>query len=77
MAGNVKSIKNRVDTQRENKGRRLTPEHRKRLESIGFVWSALKESWDEMFDKLVAYKTQYGDCRVPQRFKDNPKLGKW
>jgi len=26
---------------------------------------------------LVQYKKQNGDCRVPQNWRHNPKLGKW
>jgi superfamily II DNA or RNA helicase len=35
------------------------------------------ERWDEMLTALKEYKTQHGDCRVPQRFKDNRRLAEW
>lgn len=33
--------------------------------------------WDEMFKQLKEYKEQNGHCRVPQRYKANPQLGRW
>lgn len=30
-----------------------------------------------MFEKLKEYKATYGNCLVPKRYKDNPKLGTW
>lgn len=72
---------------------RLTEERRKRLEEVGFVWSAREgekgneasritrnsydDQWDSMFEKLKEYKEKFGHCLVPKRFKDNPKLGTW
>ena len=73
---------------------RLTEDRRKRLQEIGFVWSAREgekpseqgraitrnsydDQWDSNFNKLVAYKEKYGDCLVPKRYKDDPKLGTW
>ena len=72
---------------------RLTEERRKRLEAVGFVWSAREgekgsetgritrnsydDQWDAMFDQLRLYKEINGDCLVPKRYKENPKLGTW
>ena len=71
---------------------RLTEARRKRLEEVGFVWCAqgakgpdvarivrntYDDQWDNMFEKLVEYKNTHGDCLVPKRYKENPKLGTW
>eukprot|EP00980_Cylindrotheca_fusiformis_P006910 scaffold1442_cov128-Cylindrotheca_fusiformis.AAC.31 len=72
---------------------RLTEGRRKRLEEVGFAWSAREvekgtevarvtrntydDQWDIMFDKLKEYKEVHGDCLVPKRYKENPKLGTW
>jgi hypothetical protein len=72
---------------------RLTEERRKRLEEVDFVWSAREgekgseqgritrnsydDQWDQMFTRLQGYKGTYGDCLVPKRFKEDPKLGTW
>jgi Helicase associated domain len=30
-----------------------------------------------MFDQVKQYKLDYGDCLVPQRYKDDPSLEIW
>lgn len=92
--------------------KRLNAERLKKLESIGFAWSAknmrkpkqtsptLKKKssslsaadtasraaarnrhndvqWNEMYEKLVKYKEKHGDCLVPKKFEEDPKLGTW
>jgi hypothetical protein len=60
--------------------KRLTPERKEKLDSLGFVWSLrskrIEDHWDEMFRQLVEYKTGHGDCLVPSRYEENLKLGK-
>ena len=55
----------------------LSQDHVTRLEQLGFAWNPLEVAWEEMFAALVAYKQTHGDCNVPNRWKDNPKLGSW
>jgi len=33
--------------------------------------------WKQMFDRLVKYKEEHGDCLVPVRYQKDPKLGAW
>ena len=33
--------------------------------------------WDQHYAELVRFKDQYGHCKVPQLFKENPALGLW
>lgn len=35
------------------------------------------EQWNEMLERLKAYKAQYGDTLVPKRFAQDPRLGTW
>jgi hypothetical protein len=72
---------------------RLTEDRRQRLEDAGFVWSArdsekptepsriarnsYDDQWDSMFDRLAMYKDKHGDCLVPKRCKEDPRLGTW
>lgn len=72
---------------------RLTDERRRRLEDVGFVWSAREseknaepsritrnsydEQWDSMFIRLAEFKERNGDCLVPKRYKEDQKLGTW
>ncbi len=60
--------------------RRLTLERKEQLDALGFVWSLrskrIDDHWHEMFNQLVDYKNQHGDCLVPSRYEANLKLGK-
>ena len=33
--------------------------------------------WDAMYERLVAFKEKHGHCLVPNRCKEDPKLGAW
>jgi hypothetical protein len=33
--------------------------------------------WEIMFDRLVEFKKKYGHCLVPNRYKNDNKLGSW
>jgi len=33
--------------------------------------------WEEQYKSLLAYHLKFGHCKVPARFKANPKLGRW
>jgi hypothetical protein len=53
-----------------------------RLESLGFSLRALPDdsfqaNWDRYFDRLMQYKRQYGDCRVPRQYEEDPQFGRW
>ena len=30
-----------------------------------------------MFERLKEYKEEHGDCLVPQKYAEDPKLGQW
>ena len=69
-----------VSVQRRNKAKgKLSPEREGRLDALGMVWDPLLEDWEDKFSKLVAYKSEHGDVRVPPRFKttDGCPLGRW
>ena len=67
-----------VGVQRRNyiKGK-MNHERITRLNEIGFVWEPIDASWSEMFSELINFKELNGHCHVPQRFAENPKLGRW
>jgi len=65
-------------TQRERyNGNKLSLDRVTRLEQLGFVWDRHEVTWEEMFAELTAYKQTHGDCYLPWRWKDNPKLANW
>jgi Helicase associated domain len=55
----------------------LSEERRQRLDDIGFVPCTPRKEWDLMFQRLVDYQLQHGDCRVPARYPPDPQLGWW
>mmetsp|Transcript_19756 Transcript_19756/g.27950 ORF Transcript_19756/g.27950 Transcript_19756/m.27950 type:complete len:323 (-) Transcript_19756:200-1168(-) len=59
------------------KQNKMSEDRRLRLESIGFQWHVQQDAWGEMFDRLVKYKDEHGDCIVPQKYKEDPNLGRW
>ena len=68
------------------KASHMTTQRIKILNHIGFVWDASDkiggskrddEGWMRMFEQLMEYKEQHGDCLVPNKYEDNPKLGRW
>jgi hypothetical protein len=38
---------------------------------------ASEQKWMEKYNVLVKYRKNHGDCKVPNRFKDDPPLGNW
>jgi len=57
---------------------KLIPERIDLLQSIGFEWRLGRQtSWVEMYNRLVEYQQKYHTTRVPWRFQDDPRLGKW
>ena len=66
-----------VSTQRKSKDS-ISPEHKQRLDDIGFVWNIYTQAWKEGFSKLLQFKETEGHCRVPHNFKlDGFNLGNW
>jgi len=63
---------------RIKKNSNLQPERRAQLISLGFDWSSQREkedmTWNDFFQKLVAYKDEHGNCEVPLK---DPELGTW
>ena len=59
----------------------LTDDRRERLDKLGFDWETnderLEREWDENFAKLKKYRSRFGHCRVPQNWKEDPKLASW
>lgn len=59
-----------------NKKSSMTLERIEALNSIGFKWN-IKSHWRDMFAELKKYKNIHGDCLVPYKCEENPKLGRW
>jgi hypothetical protein len=47
------------------------------LESLGFEWDMYSAAWEDRLRELADYRRIHGHCSVPQKYSENPKLGKW
>ncbi len=58
----------------------LTEEQKELLNKADFYWHLVRKDqvpWINMFQLLLEFKKDYGDTRVPTKWKRNKKLGKW
>ena len=55
----------------------LSNERIERLNEIGFIWDLLAANWEEMFECFLESKRKHGNCNIPSRWPENPKLGRW
>ena len=66
---------------RGDDGEGVTAARAARLEALGFVWTpghtggAPRE--EEKLARLAAYNAAHGDCNVPMRWAEDPRLGEW
>jgi len=57
---------------------KISKERASKLDSIGFTWGNVPDvQWKIMFEELRKFKERESHCNVPQRYSDNPKLGRW
>jgi hypothetical protein len=70
---------------KQTNGQKGDPERMKHLESIGLVdditigyaKGCVKQNWYGMYNQLLEFKQKHGHLTVPQRYKENKKLGRW
>jgi hypothetical protein len=55
----------------------LSPERIKLLEGLDIIWDPIDAAWSSKLTELAAYKAKYGDCNVPEDWRENPQLAKW
>ena len=67
-----------VSVQRTKKAT-LSPERRRRLDELGFVWDVREQKWEEGFTHLRSYRESNSNCLVPFDFntEDGYRLGAW
>jgi len=73
-----------INQRQSKKNSKLLPERERLLEEIGFNWTIVDfggvkptELWDLRYQELLAFKQQYGHCKVPYNYPDNKQLGVW
>ena len=69
----------RKDHKRFVSGQKTTITHAKvtELQSMGFKWDLHGAMWNQRLDELKVFRVKHGHCDIPQRFADNPSLGRW
>jgi hypothetical protein len=58
----------------------LTKQKVELLDGIGFDWTHSPKAavpWREMHGRLVKYQQEHGHTRVPSKWQEDPKLGRW
>ena len=55
----------------------LEPEKVELLNRIAFKWNPHASNWRTSYLALLEYKKRFGNCRVPQDWKENKKLARW
>jgi broad specificity polyphosphatase/5'/3'-nucleotidase SurE len=54
------------------------PNRRKELlDEVGFEWDPMEARWQEMFERLCKYSSQFGNTNVPKGHKKDPELASW
>lgn len=64
-----------VSLQRKHRAR-LSGERTRALVALGFIWNPRGDSWENMYERLVAYKMENFDCNVPASYRDEA-LARW
>ena len=70
-----------VNTQRVvYRDKKMTEERKHLLNSIGFLWElrlTTHPPWEEIYQRLVAYKKKHMHTVVPTKYKEDPQLAGW
>ena len=65
------------ESRNSSKHKALSSEEIHLLNDAGFVWSIDEYTWKARYEELTEYKKEFGDCLVPETYKENPALGNW
>ena len=77
-----------VKRQREEfRDQKISPYRVEKLDAIGFTWRFIEfkprnsdiweKQWEYRFQQLLAFRKDFGHCRVPRGYKNNPELATW
>ena len=74
-----KQLSNWVSVQRRRVAEGNMKKNRKdKLDAMGFIWDfreVYKSQWENKFDQLVAFKNEFGHCKVPVTYADQHLAG--
>jgi predicted helicase len=66
-----------VDQRVRKRENTLDSEKIELLNRLGFNWNPRSTNWRSMYLELIKYHKRFGDCRVPQKWKENKALAQW
>jgi hypothetical protein len=72
-AGKQRKLKRKLDRGDPSDG--MTAARAARLEALGLAWDTQDAFWEAQLARLAAYKAAHGDCNVPNRGAEDPRLG--
>jgi hypothetical protein len=73
-----KSLARWVDHHRQARKHGAVSEKRvQRLDKLGFEWTPHVTVWHKRLEELSDYHQRFGDCNVPQEWRENPQVGRW
>lgn len=82
LAKFISTLRHQYSLKELGKNGDLSDEQVNALNSIDFQFeytaspnTASDKKWEEQFMALQEYKKEHGNCKVPQNYKQNPKLG--
>eukprot|EP01083_Nonionella_stella_P072502 195545_1 len=81
----VKQWRNNYGEYKRTNGKKGDSVLMKRLESIGLVDDITTKNakernrgiWHDMYNQLLEFKQKHGHVKVPARYNENKKLGRW
>ena len=56
---------------------KLSSDRIARLDAQDFYWDIHDATWEDMSQRLAAFKREHGHCKVPRRFEPDQKFGWW
>jgi hypothetical protein len=51
--------------------------HIQKLEGLGFEWDSHGTTWEDRLGEFADYRKIHGNCNVPNRYSESPKLANW
>jgi len=62
---------------KQGKTSSISADHIDLMEEIGFIWDAHGGQWQKMYEELLDYKENHGNCNVPTKYQINRGLATW
>jgi hypothetical protein len=68
-----------VSAQRQRRKKGVMSEDQIRLlDQVGFAWQLRERGdWEDRLAEVAAFKAAHGNCNIPLKFPENPKLGRF